>query len=191
MDLRTVTFNEEKYERGSMYCRREDMTAVQRALSCPRDMAPGMVVAIIIAALSACQAHTNAPSQQVSSAPPAISYAAHIAAGGAAVPGALLRNPHAGDAAVAKSGATLFTAMNCDGCHGSDASGWVGPNLGDGRWRFGGSDSEIFNSIYYGHAKGMPAFGGVLGTEGVWTLVTYLQSLPVAPGLATESWDGQ
>ena len=48
--------------------------------------------------------------------------------------------------------------------------------------------AEVFNSIYFGRPHGMPAFGGALGTEGVWTLVTYLQSLPVPPNVATESW---
>jgi cytochrome c oxidase cbb3-type subunit III len=151
-----------------------------------------MPLLIVGIALASCERHSGGPSSQPAApVPPAIRYDAHVAAGGAAVPGAVLRNPHSGNAAVAKSGAALFSAMNCDGCHGSDGSGWVGPNLADGRWRFGGSDSEIFNSIYYGHEKGMPAFGGVLGTDGVWTLVTYIKSLPVAPGLATESWDGQ
>lgn len=99
-----------------------------------------------------------------------------------------LRNPHAGDAGSARSGALLFTAMNCDGCHGVDGSGWVGPNLGVGRWRYGGADAEVFSSIYYGRPRGMPAFGGTLGTEGVWTLVTYLRSLPLPPDVPTESW---
>jgi mono/diheme cytochrome c family protein len=34
----------------------------------------------------------------------------------------------------------------------------------------------------------MPAFGAVLGSEGVWTLVTYLRSLSAPPDLPTESW---
>jgi len=54
------------------------------------------------------------------------------------------------------------------------------PNLADGRWRYGGADAEVFDSIFYGRPKGMPAFGGTLGAEGVWTLVAYLRSLPVA-----------
>lgn len=103
--------------------------------------------------------------------------------------GGVLTNPHAGDAAVAKNGALLFTTMNCDGCHGTDASGFVGPNLGAGRWRYGGADGEIFSSIYYGRPKGMPAFGGRLGPEGVWTLVTYLRSLPPPTDMPTESWE--
>jgi cytochrome c oxidase cbb3-type subunit 3 len=123
--------------------------------------------------------------------PPGVSYEAHLAAGGIVPPGLTLRNPHAGDAGVAKSGAMLFKAMNCDGCHGGDATGWVGPNLGDARWRYGGADAEVFSSIYYGRPKGMPAFGGALGADGVWTLVTYLRSLPLPPDLPTESWEGQ
>jgi cytochrome c oxidase cbb3-type subunit 3 len=100
-----------------------------------------------------------------------------------------LINPHAGDAAVAKSGAQLFTTMNCDGCHGSEGSGWVGPSLADGRWRYGGADGEVFSSIYYGRPHGMPAFGGTLRPDGIWALVTYLKSLPVPEGIATESWE--
>jgi cytochrome c oxidase cbb3-type subunit III len=126
---------------------------------------------------------------QVAAAPLATQYEAHIAAGGVAPPGAQLHNPHEGDAAFAKSGALLFTAMNCDGCHGGDGAGWVGPNLGDGRWRYGGAADEIFASIYYGRPKGMPAFGGALGAEGVWTLVTYLKSLPAPANEPTQSWE--
>ena len=122
-------------------------------------------------------------------APAGVAYESHIDPGGNVPPGAMLRNPHEGDAAVARSGALLFTAMNCDGCHGPDASGAVGPNLGDRRWRYGGADAEVFMSIYYGRPKGMPAFGGALGTDGVWTLVTYLRSLPVPDDMPTESWE--
>src|SRR5580658_303847 len=142
------------------------------------------------ASLASC-ARTAAPPPAPGAAvpPPAIAYEAHLAAGGIAPPGGVLRNPHAGDAAVAKNGALLFTAMNCDGCHGTDGAGFVGPNLGAGRWRYGGADAEVFSSIYYGRPKGMPAFGGALGPEGVWTLVTYLRSLPVPDDLPTESWE--
>lgn len=154
-------------------------------------MSGGAVVATLLgcAALGACTRQTAAPAQTTPASPPAIAYEAHLAAGGIAPPGGTLTNPHAGDAAVAKNGALLFTTMNCDGCHGGGGSGWVGPNLGDGRWRYGGSDAEVFSSIFYGRPKGMPAFGGVLGSEGVWTLVTYLRSLPLPGDLPTESWE--
>jgi mono/diheme cytochrome c family protein len=128
------------------------------------------------------------PAQPEDSNPPAVRYEAHVVAGSTPPKGVELTNPHSGDAAVAKRGAVMFTAMNCDGCHGGDAAGWVAPNLGDGRWRYGGADSEVFTSIYYGRPKGMPAFGGALGPDGVWTLVTYIRSLPVPDNVATESW---
>ncbi len=151
-----------------------------------------MMCLLPAAMLAACTPKAAAPagdSPQTAAAPPAIRYEAHVSAGGIPPPGTELRNPRAGDPAVAKSGALLFTAMNCDGCHGGDAAGWVGPNLGDGRWRYGGAPEEIFASIYYGRPKGMPAFGGALGPEGVWTLVTYLKSLPAPPNEPTESFE--
>jgi len=77
--------------------------------------------------------------------------------------------------------------MNCDGCHGGGALGWVGPSLVDGRWRYGGADEEIFHSIFYGRPKGMPAYGGLLGSEGVWMIVTYLKSQPV-PNVVPTIW---
>jgi cytochrome c oxidase cbb3-type subunit 3 len=138
-------------------------------------------------ALLAC-GQQRAPPQPASGVPPAVLSESHVVAGDIAPASGTLRNPHAGDAAVARSGALLFTAMNCDGCHGTDGTGWVGPDLGDGRWRYGGADAEVFNSIYYGRPRGMPAFGGALGTEGVWTLITYLRSLPPPPNVPTESW---
>jgi cytochrome c oxidase cbb3-type subunit 3 len=142
------------------------------------------------AALGAC-GHGAPPTAgpQAEAAPPAIRYSSHIEAGGLAPPAGVLKNPHAGDAAVAKAGAALFTAMNCDGCHGGDAGGMVGPNLADGRWRYGGADDEVFTSIFYGRPKGMPAFGGAIGVDGVWSLVTFIRSLPPPENLPTESWE--
>jgi cytochrome c oxidase cbb3-type subunit III len=138
--------------------------------------------------LCACTKEVT-PAAGATAAPPAIRYESHVAAGGELPAGATLTNPKSGDATVAKAGETLFLAMNCDGCHGGGASGAVGPNLADGRWRYGGSDAEVFASIFYGRPKGMPAFGGKLGSDGVWTLVTYIRSLPAAPDTATESWE--
>lgn len=121
--------------------------------------------------------------------PPSTRYEAHISAGQTAPPAGSLVNAHKGDKGSAESGAALFATMNCDGCHGAGATGWAAPSLADGRWRYGGADNEIFQSIYYGRPKGMPAFGGLLGPDGVWTLVTYLQSLPVPDNVPTQSWE--
>jgi cytochrome c oxidase cbb3-type subunit 3 len=149
-----------------------------------------VVVSLLsLLALLSCAQHRDTAGPAPGSGPPAIAYEAHVAAGGNVPSGGVLSNPHTGDAAVAKNGAQLFTTMNCDGCHGSEGSGWVGPSLQDGRWRYGGDDGEVFSSIFYGRPHGMPAFGGTLGAEGVWALVTYLKSLPVPEGIATESWE--
>jgi cytochrome c len=86
------------------------------------------------------------------------------------------------------AGGSLFSAMNCDGCHGGGAVGWVGPSLVDGRWRYGGADDEIFTSIFYGRPKGMPAYGGVIGTDGVWNLVAYIKAQAVPTVVPTTSW---
>jgi cytochrome c len=86
------------------------------------------------------------------------------------------------------AGAALFASMNCDGCHGGGAIGWVGPSLVDGRWRYGGSDEEVFTSIYYGRPKGMPAYGGVLGTDGAWMLVAYIKAQALPAVVPTTSW---
>jgi cytochrome c oxidase cbb3-type subunit III len=154
-----------------------------------RRCAPLLALPLAALTLSACQPRATTAAANAAPQLPAVAYDTHVAAGGRVPPGGTLHNPHAGDKAVASSGALLFTTMNCDGCHGAAAAGSVGPNLGDGRWRYGGADAAVFMSIYYGRPKGMPAFGGVLGEEGVWTLVTYLRSLPPPENLPTQSWE--
>ena len=58
----------------------------------------------------------------------------------------------------------------------------------DGRWRYGGSDEEIFTSIFYGRPKGMPAYGGVIGTDGAWMLVAYIKAQALPSVVPTTSW---
>lgn len=98
------------------------------------------------------------------------------------------KNPFRGDRQSAAEGERTFGVMNCDGCHGGGAVGWVGPSLRDGRWRYGGSDAEIFQSICYGQPHGMPAYGGLLPPDAIWKLVTYLQSLEPPANVPTQSW---
>ena len=100
----------------------------------------------------------------------------------------LARADEPASAEAVRQGAILFNAMNCDGCHGGGATGFVGPSLSDGRWRYGGSDAAIFQSISQGRPKGMPSFGGLLSPEIIWKLVTYLRSLPVPKAVPTQAW---
>lgn len=120
--------------------------------------------------------------------PPEIQHPSHITAGHMAPPAGVFTNPYKDDKDMAATGADLFASMNCNGCHGSGATGFAAPSLADGRWRYGDSEEELFQSIYYGRPKGMPAFGGLVGTDGIWILVTYLKSLPV-PDNKTQSWE--
>lgn len=87
-------------------------------------------------------------------------------------------NPHNGDSVAVDRGRELFVAMNCTGCHGFEAkSGLMAPALNDNYWRYGGSDAAVFNSIYEGRAKGMPAWGTVLSHDQIWELVSYIRTL--------------
>lgn len=112
---------------------------------------------------------------------------ARVPAGGVLPPVNALDSPRP-KASSADAGAALFSSMNCDGCHGGGAVGWVGPSLVDGRWRYGGSDEDIFTSIVYGRPKGMPAYGGVIGSDGVWNLVAYIKSQGTPSVVPTTSW---
>jgi cytochrome c oxidase cbb3-type subunit 3 len=111
-----------------------------------------------------------------------------VFAGGLAPPAERVTNSAANGAKAVDAGARLFTGMNCDGCHGGGAVGAVGPSLTDGRWRYGGSDADIFRSIAEGRPKGMPAFGGVLQPTMIWRLVAYIKSLAPPRDVPTESW---
>jgi cytochrome c oxidase cbb3-type subunit 3 len=146
-------------------------------------------VIVIGGVLVASCARQEAQPTAAAAPAPGIQYEAHLAAGDRLPVGVVLKNPLRGDPATASNGAALFTAMNCDGCHGGDGSGWVGPSLADGRWRYGGADAEIFSSIYFGRPKGMPAFGGTLGTTAIWSIVTYLEKLTPPTNEPTESWE--
>jgi len=99
-------------------------------------------------------------------------YESHLAAGGIAPAGGALRNPHQVTGR-AKSGASCLPdeLRGCPGVHGG---GWVGPNLADGRWRYGGADAEVSTQSTTVVQKGMPAFGGTLGAEeyGPWSLTS-------------------
>ena len=133
--------------------------------------------------LGACVAtFTNikcyAEAKHSSDVPLAIRHEANLSAGGVPPAGVALENPYKDDKQRAQTGERLFSSMNCDGCHGGGGLGSMGPSLVDGRWHYGGADGEIFHSIFYGRAKGMPAYGGVLGSEGIWMIVTYLSRSP-------------
>jgi len=111
-----------------------------------------------------------------------------VFAGGVAPPTEILENPFDSDTDAVVVGEGLFAAMNCGECHGGGGVGFVGPSLVDGRWRYGGDDGELYQSIYAGRSRGMPAYGGILADAAIWSIVTYLRAQPIPESVPTESW---
>ena len=76
-----------------------------------------------------------------------------------------------------KMGVRLF-ANNCAVCHGADGGGNYGfPNLTDNDWLHGGTPEKIQESITLGRNAAMPAWGDVLGEDGVANVTEYVLSL--------------
>ena len=105
--------------------------------------------------------------------------------------GLRLVNPHEGDANAVATGAKLYLSYNCIDCHGADGGGAMGPSLADGRWHFGGSASEVFESIYQGRPEGMPAWGSLIADDQIWMLVSYVRTLSNGKEVTTENFAGK
>jgi cytochrome c oxidase cbb3-type subunit 3 len=81
------------------------------------------------------------------------------------------------DPSAMTTGHNLF-ALNCSSCHGSDARGAKGfPNLTDQDWLWGGSEDNVYQTIAHGRDGLMPAWGPVLGADGVENVLAYVLSL--------------
>jgi mono/diheme cytochrome c family protein len=102
-----------------------------------------------------------------------------------------LTSPFGADPQAVAIGAQLYLSYNCLDCHGVDGAGAMGPSLADGRWRFGGTPSEVFESIYQGRPDGMPAWGGRISDLDIWRLVAYVRSLEVGKNVSTENFTGR
>lgn len=83
-----------------------------------------------------------------------------------------------------KMGQRMF-ANNCSVCHGTAATGAYGfPNLTDNDWLYGGEPATIVQTLVNGRQGGMPAWGAVLGEEGVRDVASYVRTLS---GLESDS----
>jgi len=70
----------------------------------------------------------------------------------------------------------------CASCHQADLSGGIGPNLLDEEWIHGGTPTEVFGVVDKGVlAKGMPAWGPVIGAKKTSEVVAYIMSKHSAP----------
>jgi cytochrome c oxidase cbb3-type subunit III len=149
----------------------------------------------VAGAANACGGSAEAAQPTVLSQSGALAFVAHpdnIQPGlGARGRFATLTNPYEGNAQRIAEGAKLFISYNCMDCHGADGSGAMGPSLQDGRWHFGGSAAEVFESIYEGRPDGMPAWGGRIPEADVWRLVSYIRTLSKGHDVATENFTGK
>ena len=101
------------------------------------------------------------------------------------------KNPHAGDARVAKLGESQFRA-NCAFCHGlGGRGGGRGPDLTRTPKKHGDSDAEIFNTINNGvPGTAMPPNGATqqgvgMTEEEIWQVLTYIRSVEKTPSTMT------
>lgn len=92
-------------------------------------------------------------------------------------PSANLQNPYEGDPKAVGQGRTLYSAMNCIGCHAPEGGGGMGPPLSDDIWIYGSEPAQVYLSIVQGRPNGMPSFSKALPPEAIWQLVSYVRSL--------------
>ncbi len=78
--------------------------------------------------------------------------------------------------AVDSEGAKLFK-QHCEVCHGAGGKGNIGPNLTDDKWKYGGSDNDIFTTISKGRSGGMPSWENQLSAEKIKELIAYIRSI--------------
>jgi len=89
-------------------------------------------------------------------------------------------NPKRGDPAEIAEGAKVFATI-CIACHMADGKGLVGPSLVDPYWKYGSSDAELFATVSEGRPGGMPPWGPQLGSDKIWEVLAYLETLPKTP----------
>ena len=78
------------------------------------------------------------------------------------------------DDATLTAGATVFQ-QQCAACHGANLGGGIGPNLLDAPWIHGADPEQIRATVTNGvAAKGMPAWGPVLGSDKIGKVVAYV-----------------
>jgi cytochrome c oxidase cbb3-type subunit III len=81
-----------------------------------------------------------------------------------------------GDPAVIAAGKITFETT-CAACHKPDLTGLIGPNLVDHEWIHGGNPMDNIKTINDGVlAKGMPAWGALLGSQKISEVVAFIYS---------------
>ncbi len=94
------------------------------------------------------------------------------------------------DPQAVSAGKVTFDTM-CAACHKPDLTGLIGPNLVDNQWIHGGLPLDAVRIIQEGvAAKGMPAWGAMLGKQKTQEVVAYIFSFhkPGEPIVAVPGW---
>lgn len=80
-----------------------------------------------------------------------------------------------GNAYQVAQGGRYFIWYGCGQCHGSGAQGVL--DLGDGRWRHGGSVDRVYAFIAQGHAGALADYGRRIPVEQLWQMTAYIRGL--------------
>ena len=89
-----------------------------------------------------------------------------------------------------KMGFRLFS-NNCAVCHGADGGGNPGfPNLTDNDSLYGGTPEKILETLVHGRNAAMPAWGAILGEEGVANVAEYVLQISGSEHDATKAEAG-
>lgn len=83
------------------------------------------------------------------------------------------------------TGKVLFDA-NCVVCHNPKGEGNIGPNLTDKSWIYGFDVKDVFKTVKYGTANGMPEHNSKLNPIQLQQVSSYVLSLPETKGKPEE-----
>jgi cytochrome c oxidase cbb3-type subunit 3 len=99
-------------------------------------------------------------------------------------------NPYHADAAAIAEGKQVFDTI-CMACHLADGTGLVGPSLVDPYWKYGHSDADLFQTVSGGRPLGMPPWGPQLGSDKIWKVLAYIETLPrrSEPGVGSPEYE--
>ena len=81
-------------------------------------------------------------------------------------------------------------ASTCVSCHGRNLEGGIGKNLVDDEWTHGGNPVDVFNTVTNGVvAKGMQAWGSLLGSKKIAEVVAFILSHHEPPASPPDAQD--
>lgn len=135
-----------------------------------------LVALIVACALASCEREDRRLNQQPPPGPPVTFVAQSPLQPGPTLVTDTAEGEFDDNAYGTAEGQTLFSQMNCSGCH-ANGGGGMGPALMDDEWLYGSQPNQIFASIAEGRANGMPSWKYRLTNKQIWELVAYVRSL--------------